>query len=358
MKKVLLGTTALVAASALAVDAAKAEVGVSMWAYQSFGIALDTDNQAVDTGLVSYQNANVDFKASGELDNGMSVGMTIDMAATGGSNGTIDEMRFSLSDDWGVIILGSDDSAADLMNGSYWVTGNGLNGGVWSAYGSTFSAATDGSVSSDATGIRYFTPTMSGFRVGVSYQPGSDDANNSTVTGSGSQVFENVFSAGAEYKGDMDGVGIGLAAGVDHIANFKRGDQTAAAAAGGDDSFNDVFVRGSVSTGGFMVGLAYNTIDYDTSNTAKVDEYTLAATVSYSTGPHTVGFEYLYSEADTTKTTANDDVEENGYLIGYNNSLGGGVYWDARLAILDYDASGTANDDEIMAFETGVGISF
>lgn len=355
MKKVLLGTTALVAASAMTVDAAKAEVGVSMWAYQAFGLAIDTDEQANDTGLHSYQNSNIDFKASGELDNGMTTGMTIDVSARGGSIGT-DEMRFSLSDDWGTVILGSDDSAADLMNGVHWVTGNGANSGVWSTYGSAVSIATASSFSGDAVGIRYFTPTMNGFRVGVSYQPGSDDNNYSSVnTGSG-DVFENVVSAGAQYSGDMDGIGLAFNVGVDHSANYKE--DTAASNAGTDDDASRYFVRGSITTGGFLVGAAYAANDYNKSSTAKADDVNYAVTASYSTGPHTIGVEWAYSEEDATVTTSGDDTESTAYVVGYNNSLGGGVYWDARIAVLEYDASGTANDEDITVFETGVGISF
>lgn len=358
MKKVLLGTTALVAASAMTVDAAKAEVGVSMWAYQSFGLALDSDDQATDSGLVSYQNANIDFKASGELDNGMTTGMTVDMVTANGS-GAIDEMRFSLSDDWGTIILGTDDSAADLVNGVYWVTGNGVNSGVWGAYTANTVANymyTAASSSGDAAGIRYFTPSMNGFRVGVSYQAGSDDTGDSAITSTA--AFENVFSVGAEYKGDMDGVSIGLSAGVDHTANYDAGSDSANNDGTADDSVNQWFARGMVSTGGFMVGLAYAAEDYDLGNNVIQDRWTMAATASYSTGPHTIGIEYAVAELDTTKTTASDETEGTAYLIGYNNSLGGGVYWDARIAVMDHDANGTANDAEITVFETGVGISF
>jgi len=358
MKKVLLGTTALVAASAMTVDTAKAEIGLSMWAYQSFGLAIDSDNQTSDTGLVSYQNGNIDFKASGELDNGMTTGMSVDMVTANGS-GAIDELKFSLSDDWGSIILGNDDSAADLVNGVYWVTGNGVNSGVWGAYTANTVANymyTASSSTGDAAGIRYFTPSMSGFRLGVSYQPGSDDGGDSSITSA--QVFENVLSVGAEYKGDMDGVGIGLSAGVDHTANLRTSQTASTATAGADDSTNQWFARGSVSTGGFMVGLAYAAEDYDLGANLKQDRWTFAATASYSTGPHTIGIEYATAELDTTKTTANDTTEGNAYLIGYNNSLGGGVYWDARLAVMDHDASGTANDADIMVFETGVGMSF
>ena len=358
MKKVLLGTSALVAASVIATGAAKAEVSLGMWSYQSYGFAIDGDDQASDPGLVAYQNANVDFRGSTELDNGMTVGMTIDMYAHTGST-SIDEARVSISDDWGTIDLGGNDSAADLMNGTHWVTGNGVNSGTWTGYAaqitdSTAFMKTASSFTGDAQGIRYFTPTMNGFRAAVSYQGDSSDANFSNID-SAAGNYNNVVSVGVEYSGDMDGVGIAFNAGADHALSYTHINTTSA---GADDEATQYFVRGSVSTGGFFLGAAYSTVDFNTSSTAKVDAWTFAATASYSTGPHTIGIEYATAEKDTTITTSGDDQEGTGFLIGYNNNLGNGVYWDARYAMLENDETGTANDADISVFETGLGVSF
>lgn len=358
MKKVLLGTSALVAASVIATGAAKAEVSLNMWSYTGYGFAIDGDDQASDPGLVSYQNANVDFRGSTELDNGMTVGMTVDMFAYNGAT-AIDETRVSVSDDWGTIDIGGNDSAADLMNGVHWVTGNGVNSGTYSAYAaqitdSTAYMKTASSFSGDAQGIRYFTPIMNGLRGAVSYQGDSSDANWSNID-SAAGNYNNVVSVSVEYSGDMDGVGLSFNAGVDHAMSFTH---VATTSAGADDDASQYFVRGGVSTGGFFVGAAYATADFNTSSTAKVDAWTFAATASYSTGPHTIGLEYVTAEKDLTRNTAGDDQEGQSFLIGYNNNLGNGVYWDARYAMLEQDESGTANDADISVFETGLGVSF
>ncbi|MEQ8666931.1 MAG: porin [Rhodospirillales bacterium] len=358
MKKVLLGTSALVAASVIATGAAKAEVSLNMWSYTAYGFAIDGDDQASDPGLVSYQNANIDFKGTTELDNGMTVSMVVDMYAHGGSS-SVDEMRVAISDDWGTIDIGNNDSAADLMNGVQWVTGNGVNSGTWTGYAAqiTDSVAfmrTASSFTGDAQGIRYFTPTMNGFRAAVSYQGDSSDAAFSNID-SAAGNYNNVVSVGVEYSGDMDGVGISLNAGADHALSYTH---VTATSAGADDEATQYFLRGGISTGGFFVGAAYAQMDFNTSSTAKRDRWTFAATASYSTGPHTIGIEYATAEQDTTINTAGDDQEAEGFLIGYNNNLGNGVYWDARYVMIENDESGTANDADISVFETGLGVSF
>lgn len=358
MKKVLLGTTALVAASALAVDSAKAEVSLNMWSYTGYGFAIDSDDQASDPGLVSYQNANVDFRGTTELDNGMTVGMVVDMYAYSGGT-AIDEMRVAISDDWGTIDIGGNDSAADLHNGVQWVTANGLSSGTWSGYAANAADSVGfmrnaSSFTGDAQGIRYFTPTMNGLQVGVSYQGDSSDGNWGNID-SADENFNNTVSGSVKYSGDMDGVAIGFNAGVDHALSVTH---TSASPAAQDDTATQYFLRASVSSGGFTVGANYADFSYDQSATSMVDRWTFSAMASYSTGPHTIGVEYATAESDPG-TAANDETEADGFLIGYNNSLGNGVYWDARIAVLDFDrAGGTTGDADISVFETGLGVSF
>ncbi len=349
MKKILLGTTAIVAATAISAGAAKADIALDMWAYQGFGFAIESDKDTSENaGLVSYQNSNVDFVGSSTLDNGMTVGMTVDLNTVNANGGNVDEMRFSLTDDWGTVELGGNDTAADLLNhANHWVTANGVDSGTWSSYASNFSGgATASSLVGDEAGITYFSPVMNGLRFAVSY-----DSNDSTEgSGLGADTLSNIWSVGVEYNGEADGVSYGLGAGVDHAAGTTYED------AGGDDDASKFHIGGELSTGGFSVGVGYAAADYKTSSTAIVDINTVAATVSYSTGAHTVGVEYAGHES--TSTVGGTTTDGDSFLVGYNYSVGGGVYWDARIAVLDENTGTASTDTDATIFETGVGVSF
>jgi hypothetical protein len=342
----------------MTVDVAKAEIAMSGGAYQAFGIHIDTDDSATDTGLVSYQDSYVDLTGSGETDGGLSTGFTVSLDTLGDSSVNVGEMRFSLSDDWGVIVLGTDDSASDLVSSAPWTaTGNGANSGAWTGFGYNGSIATAAGYSGDAAGIRYFTPSMNGFGIGVSYQPSSAAGNNSSVVGSDTEVHENVVSLGLEYNGDMDGVAIRVHGGVDHTMNYKQ--TISVSDAGTDDTYSRYQAGFSVAMGGFTVGAIYQGEDNNTSATAKVEDDNYALYAQYSTGPHTIGLEYGYSESDDTRTVGGDDIEDTAIALAYVNSLGGGVSWDAVLAVLDRDDSGdTSADQDMTVFQTGIGISF
>jgi len=354
MKKVLLGTTALVAASALSVGAANAEMSVNGNAYQSFGFALDSGDQASDPGAYNYQDADIQFRGNATTDSGLDVQVRFDISAEDTGNIASDEMYIQLTDDWGTLNVGSNDSAMDMMvGGAAWATYNGIDSGTWRGYTHAGdSIYTTASFTGDAAGISYFTPTMNGLGIGVSYQGRTGtDANRAANEGGN---FHNNLSLGVKYSGDMDGVGLTLAAGVDHSANttYDNG------GAGGDDSRTDFRAHADVSTGGFTLSGSFNQVDYDTSTTAKVDNQTFTLSGVYATGPHSIGLEYGYSEQDTTITTSGDDTEYTGYQIGYLNNLGGGLIWDARIAYFDTDTGTASTSFDVTVFETGIGIYF
>jgi|SaaInl7_150m_RNA_FD_contig_21_289847_length_1248_multi_58_in_0_out_0_1 outer membrane protein OmpU len=365
MKKILLSTTALVAATAVSAGVAKAEMSMNGWMYQGFGAAISADKGAADDGgLHSYQNAQLNFVASTEMDSGMTMSMIYDFDADN-DKGSMDEARFSLSDDWGTLQLGGDDTAADVMNVSSWgVAANPVNSGTWSAYvGATASGsvpvwangfmATAGSLIGDAASIKYYSPDMSGFSFGVSYAPNTDGNTDDQGADTG---FNNVFSAALKYSGEMDAVSITAGAGVDHAASPN----VVGATTGGDDSVSKYNAGISLGMGGFGAGISYQGLDYKTSATAKVDNWTVATDLSYSVGQHSVSIAYVHGETNTG-TNANDR-DGDAYQLGYNMDLGSGVYWNAAVSKfkIEDNAAGntTGTEADFTAFETGVGVSF
>ncbi len=374
MKKVLLGSTALVAATAVTAGmttAAKAEMSVGGWAYQAFGLALDSDkNTSQHDGLVSYQNSEITFRGGETLDNGMVISVKAEMNAangegrahgTAGKNESIDEASFTISDDWGSLELGGQDGASDSMHvGCAWISGGkGVCSGVYSQYASnaTYGGSFMGTSStmwSDPNGITYTSPSMNGLQFGVSYLPAnrSSAATAPAWTYATNSDLENNWSAAVAYSGDMSDASVALSFGVDHVANPNG-------SAGADDDRTQFRAGADIGTGGFGLNLSYASQDYKTSSTAQVDAWTFEAVASYSTGPSTFGLSYAYGEKDTTQNTSNDETEARIIALDYSHSIGGGVYWDVHLADIDYDTAGsTTSDADAQVLQTGVGVSF
>ena len=371
MKKILLGTTALVAATAVSagMSSAKAEMNVSGWSYQAFGIALDSDtNTTQHDGAVSYQNSEIIFSGSTTLENGMEVSAKAEMnAANGegrsstsaGANESIDEANFTISDDWGSVMLGGNDGASDMMHvGCAWISGGkGVCSGVYSqlasnaTYGGAF-MGTSGTMWSDPNQITYMSPSMNGLQLGLTYAP----ANRSSAATAPAWTYptntdlENNMSLAVAYSGEMNDVSVALSGGVDYVGNPNN--------VGGDDDYKMYRFGADLGMGAFGLNLGYATRDYNTTATAKSDEWTFEAVGSYSVGASTFGLSYATGERDTTRNTAGDTVDATIIAVDYSHSFGGGVYWDAHIADLDFDTVGTTSDADAVVFQTGVGVSF
>ncbi len=355
MKKILLGTTALVAATAFTVGAAQADAAISGSLYQQFGGAFDADgNYGEDEGLQSYSTNSLQFTGGSTLDNGAEMAFTLDFSTVNGG-GTIDEFRFSLADSWGKIQLGADDPVADILDagtpavsfiaansGTFSHLVNGTNYNEGSMFMGTYSA-----VLGDTAGIHYYSPDIGGLTLGLSY-------NNATpgALSSGDTTINDVASLAGIYSGEMGDVGVSVSAGVEHVMHLNN------KGAGGDDTANRYRAAADVVMGGISVGIAYGATDYNTTTTAKVDNWSFAAGASYNAGAHTIGIDWVTAEANIGGTTG--DTDGDTVAIGYAMSLGGGVSLDAGVAFIDVKGrtAGSADDVDATVFGAGMGVSF
>ena len=196
MKKLLLGSTALVvggvmAAPAMAADPIKMGIGGY---YTFYALAGNVDstyayNGSFTTykGLAFTQEGEIHFTGQTKLDNGTSVGLLVELEAWNPTtiigNAVIDEAFIFSFGDWGRAELGSRDAASYRM---YYGTPSALIG--WGAiqhnhnwanqavllnnkaYGRTM-ATTITPTWQDANRINYFTPRFQGLQIGVGYAP-------------------------------------------------------------------------------------------------------------------------------------------------------------------------------------------
>ena len=282
MKKVLLGTTALAAVSALAVTSASAQTleervrtleesmimgmtdsawDVTVSGYLVGGFFLLDQDGAPDEDFgstnIRWGGGEIQFLASTTLDNGMEVGGRVELEnVTAGDQ--IDETYIYARGGFGEVKFGADDSASNLMHYSApWFGLNGIDSPNWrnAAGGAVATTNTQAHLSGDANKITYFTPRFSGFQFGISYAPTTEGsgggANNATRDRNDGNIHDFV-SVGANFTRDLGGFSLGASAGWESGARDWGADND-----GPDDDPVNWHIGGNVSAQGFTFGGAY-----------------------------------------------------------------------------------------------------
>jgi outer membrane protein OmpU len=245
MKKLLLGSTALVvggvmAAPAMAADPIKMGIGGY---YTFYALAGNIDSTYAFNGsftnykgLAFTQEGEIHFIGQTKLDNGTSVGLTVELEAWNPSSATanaqIDEAFIFAFGDWGRAELGSRDAASYRMYygtpsaligwGAIQHNHNWVNAAVQStnkAYARTM-ATTITPTWQDVNRINYFTPRFQGLQIGVGYAPklnasaapgvgtgpggvagicGYNNATNISNCPNSDYAWQDLFDIGANY---------------------------------------------------------------------------------------------------------------------------------------------------------------
>jgi outer membrane protein OmpU len=324
MKKVLLGTTALVAAGllaqpALASDPIKLQV---KGYYQNLVTFSDTD-AANKQDMQFRHEGEVFFIGSTKLDNGLTVGFDAQLEIVNRSdNRWMDETYMWFEGGFGKLLLGGENSAGYLTHVGAPSVGLGFddrNFGVLDVNG----GRTRPGLSGDSEKITYFTPRMAGFQAGVSYNPENDTSGgpyqnrnfgirNDVTTG-----VKDIWSVGLNYDGKFDAASIRASIGY----------ETGSAAVSGQDDPSAISVGLNVGFGGFTIGGAYT--DRDNMNTGDtytngLDSKIYAVGIAYRTGPW--GVSALYNYNDNDGQTKNKEYEvAASYQLGAGVQLRGGL---------------------------------
>lgn len=370
MKKILLGTTAIVGVALVGQAMAAEKPKLSMSGNVKFEAQFvdEDDTAGLNRGYgFSTDDAEIVFRASTTADNGLEYGAKIEFTFeegddSDGDRGRTDEAMMYLEGNWGLLQLGNEDGVEDAMRLGGW----SVIGGTGGHDGETFfannasaliSTAQEGDTS-DATKITYYTPLISGFRAGVSFTPdGGHEYDNGETDDDGD--LENNIAFGVEYKGDFDQVGVHVA-GRYVTSEFESNDE------GGTDAEKEEIssfgVGANVTYAGFAFGVGY--VDNDDSGITKTNKALgidagswVDVGASYSTGPYKVGIAYFHSEETVAQ---NQEAEADIFSVtaDWNVAPGLDVYGEYVYADLDDGTTGTSNDNEASAFIVGTKISF
>jgi len=364
MKKILLGSTALVAAGmiASAPASAKIKLGVGGYMQQWVGYVSQDDVAGKDlSGVDVKHDAEIHFKGSTKLDNGMSVGVNVQLEANT-SGDTIDESYLILKGGFGEINIGSENSASYKMHYGAKGHGIGFNSGdqsQWANTGGNISQSGHyreplGSTNvepngmNDTTKVTYYTPRVNGFQLGVSYTPfGKSEDSNSQPDRNAEKT--DIVSAGLNFKQKMGGMSV--------AASATYGTVTDAESGGSANEPSAMAFGLRLGMGQFGVNVA--TAQLEDSDSGK-DGTAFQGSVTYSDGPLGVSLGYHNGEREGGADKSGQ-TEADVFHLSAAYSLGSGVSWKSTLGHAAYtsdDPTLTVDEHSATYFVTGLHLGF
>jgi predicted porin len=314
MKKILLGTTALVAAAGFAGIASAQQVTTKA---TTLGISGSVEFEGAYADNDTGASRKVDFLSDGDFtfspkyvaDNGLTTTGRIDFAwDNGNSNLATDELSITFaSASFGSLTLGDDDGAVDNFYQQGPLTGDGNWDGSATRFVTTGWAgdSIEQNFNQDATKIYYSTSglDLAGFTFGASYTPKSNstfDSGSGLTKAAGN--FSDIYDAGGTWEGEFSGVSITV--GGDFITAKRDLSEE------GPTSYN---VGGTVGFGALKVGGGYTATSNASANGGSFNEWAVGAT--YDIGAFTVGA--TYDKASYDVSTGSPDSSAYGAAVSY-----------------------------------------
>lgn len=336
MKKILLGTSAIVALGAMTTEAFaadKIQLGLGGFHRQYVNYS-NHDDTPKSMRLGQWANNEIYVNGSTTLDNGIDVSVVTQFEASGENSGNNNDTAYMAlgSDAMGSLRLG----VAPHMMDDYAVRAPMVGPADWGDIGNFVSyngtannnnnAGDIADFGDNAIKIGYHTPTFSGVTAYVSYGVAEGtDANNGRALNRG--TTNDSGTMGVAFEGEMGGAAVSADVGY----GFQNG------------SFDATRVGVNVGMSGFTVGGGYTDVDGEvaaTASTASVDGNIWELGVSYETGPYSLGAAYMNSSADATTAAGSD--EWTAWQVGAAYDLGAGVGLVAQYVNDEYDNEGAA----------------
>ena len=358
MKKILLGSTAIVAAGMIAsapsaIAAGKMKLSVGGYMEQWVGFTSQDDGVSQDySGFSTVSDGEIHFKGSTKLDNGITVGVNVQLEAT--QNGDqIDEQYMTVKGSFGQIILGDENSAMYKMHYAPSDYGIGMNSGdntVWnkpvkdaegdeinmgSHYRSPFGAtAVEPDAVNDSAKISYFTPRVSGFQLGLSYAPYAKQDGNALPNRDA--VNSDYIMVGANFVQKMGGMSVAISGGYGTVTDAAEG--------GTEPEATNFGIK--LGMGGVSAGVSYANF----SDSGNNDQEGINAGVAYSTGPMGVSLGYYHGEKDGNNgsaATLDGQAERDIIHLSAKYAMGPGVTLAGTLGHAVYSSDDADIDNSV-----------
>ncbi len=377
MKKILLGTTGLVAVALLATAASAETPKVTLGGFSNFQAGFTNDDKDANTRSGAFRNDNeVTVKVDGKTDGGLGYGAQIDLEAdttTDADNqGTNASRTFTyLQGAWGRVELGDNKSVASTMrvDASTLAAATGGINGAWTYFVNTQAAGTgtgraansfitnsklvtehglltaDGDESQyNSTKVSYYTPKFAGFQAGVSYTPSLSRGQTIARIDNDAGDIGNIWDLGLGYEGTFSGVKLAAA------GTYELGEAETAAT----EDTKAYNIGALVGYQGFSLAGSYGDWS-DSDNTAGRDSDYWTLGGGYTAGPIGLSATYIDSTRDVTATTQN---EFQNLVLGAEYKLAAGLTPYAEVSFYEFDSAGVAYDNQGTTVILGTQVAF
>jgi hypothetical protein len=328
MKKLLLGTTALVLLSGAA---AAQQVTTSSPFTVTLGGSVRSDFSFFDEDVSNVNreqrlDTRLTLGAEAKADNGLVYGFNGRIRTSGdGGNGMIMDYKYLYAKGaWGAVNLGDYQGAATQLEVVAPTVGIGQ--ADYAAFtGAGFASLFWATEDQADTRITYITPSFSGFQAGLSYTPEKGDSGRG-IQKTGAR-YRDIAEVAAQYSGEFGGVGVTVGGG------FELGGESTSAL--GDYQVWNLGAQ--VSYAGFSFGGNY----YDNGETGLgqgADQYGWALGLTYATGPFGVGASYVRT---TTDLAGSSKVDDQIWGVGGAYKLAPGLSLQADVNYINSDDADT-----------------
>jgi predicted porin len=409
MKKILCGTTALVAAGLLAGEASAAsglKLGITGFYRGAMGATIGGDSAVTRSGsnIIGFgdhgrtsggfrQEIRINFTGETTLDNGLTIGVLVGLNGENlGGFSTATPTKQSWVDfkgKFGDVRFGEFTGAMgqNCIYDPGNVTSNfGINSpnesfsnggrGTLNAANTTIGVAPFGSIGtcygidSRGTKIAYFTPSFGGFTMAVSYAPSGSTRNPGGGYFYGSDLKTkramDVLSVGADYSSDFGG---GTSLLIGGGAEWAFGSYTGLGASRPSSERPAYYQAGFQLglPGGFVVGASgayvanYAQAGYAATDASPSDD-AWAASVggSYTIDAVSIGLQGLYSSWEVGGDAGHDNIW--GVSLNAAYALGPGINLEAQVAYEKYDPASSVysspREYDAVEIDAGFAINF
>lgn len=372
MKKILLGTTGLVAVAFIATAASAETPKVTLGGFSDFQSGWVDEDGDGERRTNGFRNDNeIVVKVDGKTDGGLGYGVQIDLEAdtTNDANnqGVNASRTFTYLDSkFGRVELGGNRSVASTLrvDASTVATATGGINGAWvffaanptggnvistsklpSEHGTTTTFGDESTY--NATKVSYYTPKFSGLQAGVSYTPQINDRGQ-TVARSDVAGVSDVFDFGLSYEGTYSGVKLAASGTYEFGTGQGANGGTGPTATIGTNNFNGWNVGGLAGYKGFSLAGSYG--EWNRSGVAGQDGDYWTVGGAYNTGP--VGLSATYLDSNLS----GDDFQN--LVLGAEYKLAAGLTPYAEVSFFDLSQTGAANDNDGTIFILGTQVAF
>lgn len=340
MKKVLFGSTALVAVAFAGAAMAK-DVTMKVGGYLRTGVGVGqfNDGDNVDKDFHIIRDGEIQFKGAGTLDNGLTIGVRVELEAFsstdgtgGGSDKQIDESYMTIDGSFGRILIGTNDNAYYNVGGATGILGSSVGMGAWDgSYVFTPTSIGLNSDLGDDMAVHYYIPNIAGFEAGVSWSPTGNAENGSIDTSVTTTNSLDQLAIGVAYTAEFDGGSFTLGGGYITQEDTSYTYTYSAWGVGAELSFDMI-----------TIGARYEGSEQETA-VGDTEVTSFGGGIVYATGPWEFGLNAVYSETDYAVST---DFEQLRVNAGVAYELGDGVALGLGVDYGDIDYANTTSGDE------------